>query len=354
MLKTLMASLFLAATACGSANGNKTAPETPADPTPTSKSDAASSDAMPDPIAKVNGEDITLADFNKEASTAIVAAEIAVYDAKKQALDKLITDRLLEVEAKKVGLEIEDFLRQEIESKTVPPTDAEIEAFYNEKKSQMPQPLEQMRGQLAEYLTNEKRRTTFMAYIEDLKKNAGVETFLPPYRLDISAGSGYRKGAPTAPIQIIEFSDFQCPYCTRANETVEQVLGHYGDKVSIVFRHFPLSFHKDAHLAAQGSECAGEQGQFWEYHDMLFANQQALKRADLVNYATQLKLNVQAFDGCLQSGSHAAKVDADLADGEAVGMNGTPGFYINGIPLIGAVPFEMFKEVIDKELARTN
>ena len=159
-------------------------------------------------------------------------------------------------------------------------------------------------------------------------------------------------GSESAPIQIVEFSDFQCPYCTRGNETVKQVVSHYGDKVSVVFRHFPLSFHKEAHLAAQGAECAGDQNKFWEYHDLLFANQQALQKDNLLEYASQLKLNQKKFDECLNSGSKATKVDADMAAGELVGMNGTPGFYINGIPLTGAVPFDNFKAVIDEELAR--
>jgi protein-disulfide isomerase len=349
MKNVVITSLVLTAMiACSSANGDKTTAQTP--PAPVANSAPVADQA--DPVAKVNGEAITLADFKKEAGASIVAAEIAVYEAKKQALDKMITDRLLDSEAKKVGLEVEDYLRQEIEAKTEAPTDGEIEAFYNERKAQMPQPLEQMKPQLLEHLTNEKRRGTFMTFIEDLKKNAGVETFLSPYRVKIDAGKGYRKGPANAAIEIIEFSDFQCPYCTRANETVNEVLSHYGDKVSVVFRHFPLSFHADAHLASQGAECAGEQGKFWEFHDMLFANQQALKAADMSGYATSLQLDIKEFDSCVSVGTHAEKVDNDMAAGSAVGMNGTPGFYINGIPLVGAVPFDMFKEVIDAELAR--
>ena len=315
MSKTVMTALLLGSlVACGSANGTKTSAETPTTPTTTQ---TAAEDGLPDPIAKIGDKSISLAEYNKVASASIIAAEIKVYEAKKQALDKLITDQILEAEAAKAGLEVEAFLKQEIESKTVPPTDAEIEAFFNENRAQMPQPLEQMKPQLADYLTNEKRRTAFGAFIEDLKKNAGAESYLPPYRLKVGPAAGYRKGPATAPIEIIEFSDFQCPYCSRANTTVEQVIKHYGDKVSVVFRHFPLSFHKEAHLAHQGSECAGEQGKFWEYHDLLFANQQALKPADLINYATQLGLNVEAFDGCLKSGTHAKKVDTDLEDAGA-------------------------------------
>jgi protein-disulfide isomerase len=345
--------LVLSLLACGTANGTKTAKE---DPVETKAGAATASPAadsqLPDPIATVNGEPISLAEFNKEASAAIIAAEVAVYEARKQALDRMVTDRLLKVAAAKEGLEIEAFLQKEIESKTPAPTDAEIEAFYNERRAQMPQPLEQMKAQLTDYLTNEKRKAAFMTFLEDLKKNAGVTTNLPPYRVTVDAGQSHRMGSEKAPIQIIEFSDFQCPYCTRGAEVVKQVVDTYGDKVSLVFRHFPLSFHKEAHLAGQGAECAGDQGKFWEYHDLLFANQQAMQPADLMSHAAQLKLDEQAFEGCLNGGSKAGKVDADMAAGELVGMNGTPGFYINGIPLTGAVPFENFKTVIDEELAR--
>ena len=334
MQKPMMTSLLLATLiGCGTANGTKNVEDqsavTPVAATPK----AAGTTGLPDPIATVNGEDISLDEFTKASSAAVIAAEVAVYEARKQALDRIITDKLLESEAAKAGMDIEAFLQQEIESKTQPPSDAEIEAFYNERRSQMPQPLDQMRAQLADYLMNEKRKTAFLGFIDTLKKNAGVQTHLPPYRLTVDGAGSQRMGAESAPIQIVEFSDFQCPYCTRGNETVKQVVSHYGDKVSVVFRHFPLSFHKEAHLAAQGAECAGDQNKFWEYHDLLFANQQALQKDNLLEYASQLKLNQKKFDECLNSGSKATKVDADMAAGELVGMNGTPGFYINGIPL---------------------
>lgn len=354
MLKPFMTSLLVSLLlGCGTANGTKNAKKNSDEDVPT-KTTAAPSEAgeLPDPIATVNGEAISLEEFNKEASAAIIAAEVAVYEARKQALDRMVTDRLLQAAASKEGLEIEAFLQKEIEAKTPAPTDEEIEAFFNERRDQMPQPLEQMKPQLADYLSNEKRKAAFMTFLEDLKKNAGVTTYLPPYRVTVDAADSQRKGSATAPIQIVEFSDFQCPYCVRGTETVAKVVEHYGDKVSLVFRHFPLSFHKEAHLASQGSECAGDQGSFWEFHDLLFANQQALQPADLMSYAAQLKLDEQAFDACIKGGTKAGKVDADMAAGELIGMNGTPGFYINGIPLTGAVPFENFKTVIDEELAR--
>jgi predicted DsbA family dithiol-disulfide isomerase len=351
MKSPILAGLIALATfGCASAT-DKNSSNASAAPVPASQSAKGESD-LQDPVAIVNGEPISLAEFEKETAGSVIAAEIAVFEAREQGLQKMISDRLLEGAAKKEGIEVDEFLKREIEGKTTPPTDQEIEAFYNSRRAQMPQPLEQMRPQLMDYLVNEKRREAFMGMMEELSTAAGVETFLPVYRVSVDATKGYRKGSPDAPIQIVEFSDFECPYCIRAASTVEEVLAHYGDKVSVVYRHFPLSFHQNAHLAAQASECAGAQGKFWEYHDLLFANQKSMGKADLLSYGTQLKLDTAVFDACVNNGEHAAKVDEDMAEGAKIGMNGTPGFYINGIVLTGAVPFENFKVVIDEELER--
>jgi protein-disulfide isomerase len=180
-----------------------------------------------------------------------------------------------------------------------------------------------------------------------------VTDHLEQPRVQVAANDAPRIGTAAAPIQIVEFSDFQCPYCTRGRDTVKQVVAKYGDKVSVAFRHFPLPFHAEAHKAAQAAECAREKGKFWEYHDALFDHQQALGAADLVRHAKDIGLEGKPFEECLNSARHAARVDADIADGKAAGMSGTPGFYVNGIVLQGALPLEEFSRIIDKELGRS-
>ena len=133
---------------------------------------------------------------------------------------------------------------------------------------------------------------------------------------------------------------------------MDEVVELYGDKVSLVFKHFPLEMHPEAHLASQAAECARDQGKFWEYHDVLFANQSDFKPETLPRYAAQLSLDIEIFQACLDSKKYAARVDSDLAQGALVGMSGTPGFYINGIPLAGAQPLPAFQQIIDGELAR--
>ncbi|NYZ78015.1 DsbA family protein [Candidatus Micrarchaeota archaeon] len=159
------------------------------------------------------------------------------------------------------------------------------------------------------------------------------------------------RGSASAKITMVEVSDFQCPYCSRAQATVEQVLSDYSGKVKLYYVHFPLEFHEFAQKAAEASECAGDQGKFWQYHDLLFANQNALDAVSLKNYAKQLKLDSAKFDSCLDTGAKANVVLADLQQGLAAGVSGTPMFFLNGVRVCGAQPYSAFQQVVNALLA---
>lgn len=160
------------------------------------------------------------------------------------------------------------------------------------------------------------------------------------------------KGNPQAKVTIIEFSDFQCPFCGRAEPTLKQIFETYGDGVKLVYKNYPLPFHEYAQDAAIAALCAKDQGKFWEYHDTLFKNQESLKITDLKKYASDLGLKTQDFNTCLDSKKYKDQVQADLAEGNRAGVSGTPAFFINGRPLSGAQPFDSFKAVIDEELKK--
>lgn len=153
-----------------------------------------------------------------------------------------------------------------------------------------------------------------------------------------------------AEVTIVEYSDFQCPFCGRAMMTLKDIQETYGDKVEIIYEHFPLQFHKYAEKAAEASECARDQEKFWEYHDMLFENQDNLGIDSLKGYASQLGLDKKKFDKCLDSGEKRDAVQRDYDEGVSKGVSATPTFFINGKKLVGAQPFEKFKAVIDSEL----
>ena len=170
----------------------------------------------------------------------------------------------------------------------------------------------------------------------------------------VPVGDSAFKGEKDAQVTIVEFSEFQCPFCSRVNPTIKQILDTYPGKVKVVFKHNPLPFHADAPLASQAALAAGAQGKFWEMHDKLFDNMKALKRENLDAYAQELGLDLSRFKADLDSGKFKAVVDADLAVGSTFGVQGTPNFFINGRKLVGAQPFESFKKVIDEEITKTD
>ncbi|HII16584.1 TPA: DsbA family protein [Candidatus Woesearchaeota archaeon] len=180
-------------------------------------------------------------------------------------------------------------------------------------------------------------------------------TQAPAELVEVSEDDDAVKGSADAPVTIIEFSDFECPYCARFfADTLPQIEEQYINtgKVRLIYRDFPLSFHPQAQKAAEASECADDQGKYWEMHDLLFGKGVAGGVTTFKQYAEDLALDTKTFNECLDSGEKAAEISADLADGSAVGVSGTPGFFINGIPVSGAQPFSVFKQVIDEELAK--
>jgi protein-disulfide isomerase len=182
---------------------------------------------------------------------------------------------------------------------------------------------------------------------------AAQATPTPPIVVEnVSADDDPFWGPADAPVTIIEFSDFQCPYCARfVTQTLPQIKQEYEGKIRFVFRDFPLSqLHENAEKAAEASECADDQGKFWEYHDKLFNSQSALDVASLKSYASQLGLDTGAFDQCLDSDKYAQEVQKDLQDGDSYGVTGTPAFFVNGLLVVGAQPFATFKAAIDAAL----
>ncbi|MFH0836939.1 MAG: DsbA family protein [Candidatus Aenigmatarchaeota archaeon] len=173
-----------------------------------------------------------------------------------------------------------------------------------------------------------------------------------PQKTDVSADDDPYIGSENAKVIIVEFSDYQCPYCGKVEPAVKQIIQTYGDKIKFVYRDFPLSFHENSEKAAEASECADEQGKFWQYHDKLFENQNSLNVNNLKEYAKELGLNETKFNECLDSGKYAEEVKKDLQDGTKYGVSGTPAFFINGRLLSGAQPFSAFKQIIDEELAK--
>ena len=302
--------------------------------------------------AVVNGEEISFDELDKSAAAKLVRVRTQAYEIRKQALDELIDTRLLEAEAKQRGQTVDELVAQEVTAKTPAVSEEEAKAFFEKNPRRGMGSFDAAKPQVMEFLKKQREFETRAAFIKTLRADAGVIVNLEPLRFDVSfdLDKDPIKGSQDAPVVIVIFSDFQCPYCSRAVPTLHRIEKEYGEKVAMVFRNFPLPFHNNAVMAAQAGQCAHDQGKFWEMHDKLFESQSALKVEDLKGYAKALELDTAAFDTCLDSGKNAQEVEDDKAAGAAVGVAGTPAFFVNGQFINGARPYEDFATVIDAEL----
>ena len=279
-----------------------------------------------------------------------------LYDGRRAALDAIVADMLLTEAAKKKGMTAEAYEVEELGKRIKPVTDAEVVAFYQANANQMQgRPLDVMAPAINRYLTEQQRATARQSLITELRK-AGpeVRVLIDAPRRDVEIEStDPALGRASAPVTLIEFSDFQCPFCQRVAPTLKKLREAYGDKVRIVWKDFPLTqIHPQAFKASEAAHCAGDQGKYWEYHDRLFANQQLLQPDDLKRHAADLGLDAAAFNGCLDNSKYGERVRDGVAQGQRLGVSSTPTVYINGRLLSGAQPYETFAAVIDEELSR--
>jgi protein-disulfide isomerase len=278
-----------------------------------------------------------------------------LYETRANALDQLVADRVLEAAARAEHLEPMEFLRREVEKQVPRATTAEAKDFYDQNKDQLPAEFkvkswDELEPLLIDALTGERRKRAASDLLEELKKKAQVKILLQAPRVEVAA-EGPSRGPAGAPITIVEFSDFQCPFCAKAQPVLERVMKAYPDKVRLVFRDFPLSFHSNAARAAEAGHCAHEQDKFWLLHDWIFQHQGDLDEQQILSAASKLGLD-QRFSVCMASHKYRQAVADNQAAGEKAGVSGTPAFFVNGEMLSGAQPFEKFQEVIDRQLAR--
>jgi protein-disulfide isomerase len=311
-----------------------------------------------DVVGTIGSTSITLAEVDEEAlqrpASNFGGARLvqALYLARREALDEIIGRRLMDAEAKARGIDRASLVEEEIAKKAPTPTAADIEFWYQNNAARVQgASLDQVREPIKAMLIEERMGRAKSALISKLKEQTRVTVSLFPPRLKIATEGHAAKGAANAPIQLVEFSDFQCPFCARAHSTVQQVLTTYGDKVRFVYRHYPLPNHPNAKPAAEASACALEQDRFWPFHDRLFANTSKLADSDLKAHAASIGLDVAAFNACFDSRKYKDQVERDIDEAGDAGVTGTPAFFINGRPLEGAQPFDAFKRLIDEELA---
>ncbi len=310
-----------------------------------------------DVVATVGSTSVTLAQVDERALREPAAnfgdtpLLQAMYDARRSALSDIIAETLIQQEAARRNVLQSALYQQEVTAKVKPVADAEVAAWYRDNPRQVQgAPFDQVRSSILSILTQMRIQDARDAYVKTLKVNTPVRTMLEPPRAVVDAGNSPAKGPADAPVELIEFADFECPFCQAASPTIRRVLETYGSRVKFVYRNYPLSNHPNAIPAAEAAQCANEQGQFWAYHDRLFGSPGHLSSAELRSTATQLGLDATRFSACVDEHRYRTVVETDVKAGNKAGVSGTPAFFINGRPLSGAQPFEAFRNIIDEEL----
>ncbi len=311
---------------------------------------AGTARAADDVAATVGGTTITRGELEKHVKPKLIEIDNERFEALKEGLDELIADELFKQEAAARKISTDQLEADEVTKKAGEPTDAEIQQVYDANKAQLQgQTLDAVKPRIVEFLKEQKSGARKAEFIEELKKKYKTTVALKAPVIEVGTAGRPEKGPKDAPVTMIVFSDYECPFCRKAEGTIEKVLKAYDGKIRYVFRDYPLPFHSKARPAAVAANCAIAQGKFWEFNQKLFSAD--LAPDGLKKVATDVGVDQKKFEECLAKNDQAS-IEKDVADGSAVGVNGTPAFFINGRMLSGAQPFEAFKEIIDEEIAQ--
>ena len=313
-------------------------------------------------VAQVGDRVITLQDVEnawKELEPAEHAKAMqSLYDDRRRVLDRLIAGMLIEKAAAEQKVTVAQYMSAEVAKRRTAVTPEAIEAFFKANQAQMQgNPLEKVRDSIRQFLEQQDAQNAQQAIVTELRKRADAPvirvTLDPPRSTVATSPTDPVRGNPAAVVTLVEFSDYQCPYCGRVTPTIAKLRAAYGDRLRVVWKDFPLTdIHPQAFKAAETAHCAGDQGKYWEFHDRLFANQKALDVPALKEHAAAVGLEAAAFGACLDDSRHAARVRKGMDDGRVLGVGSTPTAFVNGRAVVGAVPYETFQAVIEEELAR--
>jgi protein-disulfide isomerase len=308
-------------------------------------------------LATVDGVAITRAEVEGALGATLAKVEEQAYQLRRDQLEDLIASRLLEAEARKRGVTVEALTAQEISGRVAPVTDADVDAFVTVNRHRIQGDPASLTPQIRSYLRSQREAERRAEFIDSLRKTAKVDVQLqapPVFRATVATEGFPSRGPADAPVTIVEFSDFHCPFCRAVQPTLNTLLARYPGKLRLVYRHYPLdSLHPQARRASEASWCAAEQNRFWQFHDRIYANGPDASPETLQRLANEAGVDAAKFTSCLSSGRAAASIEKDVEEGSRHGVTGTPGFFVNGRNLSGNQPLESFVRVIDEELAGT-
>ncbi|MGC1371655.1 MAG: thioredoxin domain-containing protein [Candidatus Sulfotelmatobacter sp.] len=309
---------------------------------------AAQTDGDDSVVANVGGVTITMSDLEQEESAKLLAARYQYYQVETKALNDLIDKKLLERKAAAEHLTVAELLDREVASKVKDPAEDQMKVYYEGIETD--QPFEAVREKILEKIRQLRSDRAKTAYLQTLRTESTVYVVLAPPSASLEAANPQMtQGPKNAQVTLVEFADYECPYCQKVAPDVKKLAADFGNKVSFAFKDFPLPMHSRAEKAAEAARCASKQNKFWEFHDELFHSKE-LDVDQLKAQARALKLDAEQFDKCLDSGEEAAEVDRDRKEGNRLGINGTPSFFINGHFMSGALDYATLRQAIEQQL----
>jgi len=310
-----------------------------------------------DIAATVDGEVITNQRLDVLLGSKLMETRRDIYHMKKERLDQLIVDKILDKEARQQGKTPENLVEQIAPPDSLKVGEPEIDKYLQDNQQRLQDykgSIPELRERLKAFLEQQRRSQAIREYARALEPKYGVRILLPmpsPPKVKVDIQGAPFQGPSDAPVTIIEFSDYQCPACRSTHEVVRQVSAAYGDKVHWVFKDYPLKRHKDAFKAAEASHCAQDQGKFWEYRERLFAAPD-LAPANLLSIAAEVGMSPERFGQCLEDSRYKALVEKNVQDAVEAGVDRTPSFMINGVVVAGGPSADSFKSMIDEELRK--
>jgi protein-disulfide isomerase len=303
-------------------------------------------------VLDIDGTKITLEDIESKHPAILFQARTTFYDAQRKAVDEFINEYLLERQAKKENVTVAELLKRHVNSTLAKdPADESLRVYYEGLDTT--ESFDAVRDKIVDVIRQRRLAKARTAYLESLRAQAKIATALRPPRAEIALKNTPVRGRADAPVMVVEYSDYECPYCQQIQPALDKLAAEYDGKVSFALKDFPLPMHANALKAAEAAHCAGSQGKYWEYHDLLFTTKQA-DLPSLKNHARALKLDGPAFDKCLDSGQQGDLVKAQGMEAQGLGLPGTPGFFVNGRFLTGNVSVEMLRQVVEEELRAAN
>ena len=299
-------------------------------------------------LVEVDGVKLTLGDYQQKHPGGLFQAYNTFYQSERKVIDEFVDEYLLERQAKKENITVTELLDRHVNSAAAkdPPEDA-LRVYYEGVETN--EPYEAVRDQIIARIREVRTTRARAEYLKSLRTAAHISIMVGPPRAQVALKDAPLRGEADAPVAIVEYADYECPYCQQTQPAIDRIEAEYKGKIAFSYKDIPLPMHTHAQKAAEAAHCAGVQGKYWEYHDMLFKTR-ALEVPQLKEHARDLKLDMSAFDKCLDSGEQAAKVNALSLEGQGFGLQGTPSFFINGRFISGGLSYEQLKSVIDEEL----